>query len=57
MVKEEICFETPILFCNVSIDIGIVALEVAVENANPITGENFLINFIGFNFVKANKNS
>ena len=55
MVNEEICFETPIFLFRVSIDIGIVALEVAVENANPITGRNFLTNLIGFSRVNTNR--
>ena len=34
-----------------SMDIGIVALEVAVEKANPMTGRNFFTNRIGFSLV------
>ena len=33
-------------------DSGIVALEVAVEKAKPITGRNFLINRNGLSPVK-----
>ena len=40
MVKDEIRRLTPIFSSSVSIFIGIVALEVAVENAKPITGAN-----------------
>ena len=54
IVKEEICLDTPIFLLSVSIDIGIVALDVAVENANPITGRNFLINLSGFSLVNTN---
>ena len=46
-MKDEIRFDTPIFLSNVSIDIGIVALEVAVEKANPITGRNFFKNLTG----------
>ena len=42
----------PSLSLKYSIDIGIAAFELAVENANPITGKNFLINIIGLNPVK-----
>ena len=42
MVKDEIRRLTPIFSSSVSIFIGIVALEVAVEKAKPITGANFL---------------
>ena len=49
--------ETPIFLCNVSIDIGIVAFDVAVENANPITGANFLINLTGLNPVVTFRNN
>ena len=52
IVKEEILLDTPIFSPNVSIDNGIVALDVAVENANAITGMNFLMNFTGFKRVK-----
>ena len=55
IVKEDICLDTPIFLLSVSMDIGIVALDVAVENANPITGRNFLINLNGFSLVKTNK--
>lgn len=51
-VKEEIFLDTPIFFANVSIDNGIVALDVAVEKANAITGKKFLIKIIGFKPVK-----
>ena len=51
MVNEEIFLETPTFLDRVSMDIGIVALDVAVENANAITGKNFLMNFIGFSPV------
>ena len=54
IVNEEICLDTPIFLLSVSIDIGIVALDVAVENANPITGRNFLINLSGFSLVNTN---
>ena len=40
IVNDDIFRNTHFL-CNVSIDIGIVAFDVAVENANPITGANF----------------
>ena len=46
IVKDEIFFDTPIFFANVSIDIGMVAFDVAVENANAITGKKFLIKTI-----------
>ena len=52
IVNEEIFLETPTFLDRVSMDIGIVALDVAVENANAITGKNFLMNFIGFSPVK-----
>ena len=52
MVKEEILLETPIFLYKVLIDKGIVAFEVAVENANPITGKNFFMNLIGLSLVK-----
>ena len=51
MVKDEIFLETPIFFASVSIDNGIVALDVAVENANAITGKKFLMNLNGFSPV------
>ena len=35
----------PLFLDRVSIDIGIVALDVAVENANAITGKKFLDEF------------
>ena len=53
MVKEEIFLETPIFLYSVSIESGIVALEVAVEKAKAITGKNFLINFTGFRPVNS----
>ena len=52
MVNEEIFLETPTFLDRVSMDIGIVALDVAVENANAITGKNFLMKRIGFRPVK-----
>ena len=52
MVNEEIFLETPTFLDRVSMDIGIVALDVAVENANAITGKNFLMKRIGFSPVK-----
>ena len=52
IVKEEIFLDTPTFLERVSIDIGMVALDVAVENANAITGKNFLIKRIGFRPVK-----
>ena len=52
MVKEEIFLDTPTFLERVSIDIGMVALDVAVENANAITGKNFLMKRIGFRPVK-----
>ena len=52
IVKDEIFLDTPIFLDSVSIDIGMVALDVAVENANAITGKNFLMNRIGFRPVK-----
>ena len=52
IVKEEIFLDTPTFLDRVSMDIGMVALDVAVENANAITGKNFLMNFIGFSPVK-----
>ena len=48
IVKEEIFLETPIFLFSVSMERGIVALDVAVEKAKAITGKNFLINLIGF---------
>ena len=51
MVKEEIFLDTPIFLESVSIESGMVALDVAVENANAITGKNFLIKRIGFSPV------
>ena len=54
MVKEDICLETPIFLLRVSMDIGMVAFDVAVENANPITGRNFLMNLNGFSLVNTN---
>jgi len=53
MVKEEIFLETPIFLYSVSIESGIVALEVAVEKAKAITGKNFRINFTGFRPVNS----
>lgn len=47
MVKDEIFLDTPIFFASVSIDSGMVALDVAVENANAITGEEILNEFVG----------
>ena len=41
IVKEEIRFDTPIFLSSVSIDNGIVAFEVAVENANAINKEYY----------------
>ena len=52
IVKEEILRDTPISRSNVSIDSGIVALDVAVEKAKPITGKNFLIKVMGLRPVK-----
>lgn len=57
MVKEDIFFDTPIFFDSVSIDIGIVALDVAVEKANAITGKNFLMNLKGFSPVNPLSNA
>ena len=57
IVNDDIFLETPIFLCNVSIDIGIVAFDVAVENANPITGANFLINLTGLNPVVTFRNN
>ena len=51
MVKDDIFLDTPTFFVRVSIDSGIVAFDVAVENAKAITGKNFLINFRGFSPV------
>ena len=51
IVKDEIFLDTPIFFASVSMDSGIVALDVAVENANAITGKKFLMNLIGFSPV------
>ena len=53
-VNEEILRETPIFFSSVSMDIGIVAFDVAVVKANIITGKNFLINLTGFSLVNTN---
>ena len=52
MVKEEMRRDTPIFLCRVSMDMGMVALEVAVENAKPITGRNFFRNLTGLSPVK-----
>ena len=52
IVNEEIFLETPTFLESVSIESGMVAFDVAVENANAITGKNFLIKRIGFNPVK-----
>ena len=52
IVKEEIFLETPTFLESVSIESGIVAFDVAVENANAITGKNFLMKRIGFSPVK-----
>ena len=52
IVKDDIFLETPTFLFNVSIDSGIVALDVAVEKAKAITGKNFLINLSGFKPVK-----
>ena len=57
IVNEDIFLFTPIFLLKVSIDIGIVAFDVAVENANPITGANFLINFTGFKPVNPFNNN
>ena len=51
MVKDDIFLDTPTFLDRVSIDSGIVAFDVAVENAKAITGKNFLINFRGFSPV------
>lgn len=48
MVKELIFSETPIFLAKVPIDNGIVALDVAVENANCITGKNLRKKTNGF---------
>ena len=56
-VNDDILLDTPIFLSRVSIDIGIVALEVAVEKAKPITGKNFLINFKGFSLVNIKSNT
>ncbi len=40
IVKDEIFLETPIFLSSVSMESGMVALDVAVVNANIITGEN-----------------
>ena len=56
-VKDEILLETPSLSFKVSIDKGMHALELEVENANSITGKYFLIKIIGFNLVKPNNKS
>ena len=42
IVKDEIFLDTPTFLDSVSIDIGMVALDVAVENANAITESEFL---------------
>ena len=47
MVNEEMRRSTPILRSSVSILRGMVAFEVAVENANAITGKNFFRNMMG----------
>ena len=52
MVKEEIFLDTPIFSSRVSIASGIVALDVAVENAKLITGKYLRINLYGFSLVK-----
>ena len=49
MVKDEICFDTPTFLCSVSMDSGMVVLDVDVEKAKAITGKKFLIKIIGFN--------
>ena len=56
MVKDEICFDTPTFLCSVSMDSGMVVLDVDVENANIMTGKNFLINLAGFSLVNKNSN-
>ena len=53
MVKDEMRRLTPIFSSSVSIFIGIVALEVAVENAKPITGANFLRKRSGLSLVSS----
>ncbi len=50
-MKDDIFLDTPTFLVRVSIDSGIVAFDVAVENAKAITGKNFLINFRGFSPV------
>ena len=45
------------MWCALSLDIGVAAFEVAVENANPITGANFLINLTGLNPVVTFRNN
>ena len=56
IVNEEIRFDIPIFFSSVSIDMGIVAFEVAVENAKAITGKKFFINLFNRNKENANAN-
>ena len=57
MVKEDILLDTPIFLNRVSMDRGIVALLVEVENAKVMTGKNFLINLNGFSLVKRNNST
>ena len=57
MVKEDILLDTPIFLNRVSMDSGIVALLVEVENAKVMTGKNFLINLNGFSLVKRNNST
>ena len=52
IVNEEIFLDTPIFSSRVSIAIGIVALDVAVEKAKLITGKYLRINLYGFSLVK-----
>ena len=47
MVNDEMRRSTPIFFSSVSMFNGMVAFDVAVENANIITDTNFFRNFTG----------
>ena len=57
IVKDEIFLETPIFLSSVSMESGMVALDVAVVNANIITGENLFKKRSGLSRVKTNSSS
>ena len=57
IVNDEIFLETPTLLSSVSMDKGIVALDVAVVKANIMTGKNFFRKRSGLSRVKRNSST